>query len=203
MDDIFLFLAVPAVALLVVGLIYVRRNYIPSGWVIGPVIRGKNKSINLPLRPKETAGGWEIDLPSDAEIHYVTKSGRTEGGIRVVYRVTGDFYAPENPQYPAEMSLHFQRRNDDWSASPGETEFYRWWSRQSFPMTAGTHEAYVPFEMDLWTSVMGNTPSEAMFKAALQDMARAGVTFGWRGGRGHGARAIRGGTIEVLECSIG
>src|SRR5690606_28624779 len=62
-----------------------------QAWEIGPVIKSRNYSHNMPLRPTPTREGFQIDFPwPDARaghIHYVTfRHGPLEGKRRIVMR---------------------------------------------------------------------------------------------------------------------
>lgn len=167
------------------------RNRIPDGWVIGPIINGKNYSKGLPLRPEPTAGGWRLVVPERGEPHYITRNGTVRGRIAIRYRVTGTFRAVEggNPS----LSLHFQCKGDNWSAK-GEHESRRWYSLAEFPLVEGEHTATAELVPEQWVSVMGQS-GPAEFAAALTSIARVGVVMGGPNGRGHGVRGP--GTVEV------
>lgn len=160
------------------------RNRIPSGWIIGPIIGGKNHSADMPLRPTITPGGWRMAVTG--EPHYVTRTGAVKGGITGRYRVTGAFAPVEHPDMPAVMSLHFQLR-DDWK-DPAR----RWYSLETFPLTEGEHSFAVPLEAGAWINVNGQTEG-----FATDHMTRFGLVFGSPWGRGHGIRGA--GSIELLE----
>ena len=108
----------------------------PRGWMIGPVIRGRNHSVGMPLHPSpDPGGGWHIDLPrGPGSVHYVTfRHGSLAGKRRIVmrYRVEaapGVRIAPStSPQSPSILTLYFQRGGDNWSAR-GRFETYRWYA---------------------------------------------------------------------------
>lgn len=156
---------------------YKRR--IPGGWVIGPIVNGKNYSKGCPLRPEITPGGWRV---TGGEPHYVTKAGYMP--LTVKYRVTGACEAVEGGT-PA-VSFHFHRKGDDWKRDDA-----RWYSLAWFPLTEGEHEASVSLASGEWVNVMGGQDGFAT------DIGRGGLVFGNTSNRGHGVRFS--GSFEVLE----
>lgn len=161
------------------------------GWLIGPFVRGENQSKGLPWRPEKTAQGWRI---KGGEPHYVTRDcDGLSGSIRVRYRASG-WTAVEGGE--AGLTIHFQRGGDNWSGV-GPYEFFRWYSREMFPLE-GEHEITVPLGSDAWTSVMGKQ-SQTAFLSAKRDASRVGLCFGAAQGRGHG---VRGGKFELLEFEV-
>lgn len=160
-----------------------------KGWLIGPFVRGERFSKGLPWRPDKTARGWRID---GGEPHYITRDcDGLSGSIRVRYRASG-WTAVEGGE--AGLTLHFQRKGDDWSAA-GRFADYRWYSRGFFPLE-GQHEVTVPLTAEHWGSVYGGSDG---FADALRNASRVGLCFGAAKGRGHGAR---GGTFELLNFEV-
>lgn len=178
--------AIALAALILAGCGDGDSNSSPSSgaWEIGPVIDGRNYSIGL---PRSTDGSFEIG--PNAEPHYVTRGSGSLAGksaITLRYRVEG----PEGTAFTpcANITLHFQARNDDW-----KTEGYRWWATfASVPLTLGTHEITAPLDGN-WTGTF--TASAAtnldLFNDAKASAERVGFTFGNCTGYGHGARADR------------
>lgn len=165
-----------------------------KGWLIGPFVRGERLSKGLPWRPDKTATGWRID---GSEPHYVTKDCKgLSGSIMVRYRASG--WTAVEGGTPG-LSLHFQRKGDDWSGA-GRYETHRWYSSELFPLD-GQHRITVPLDGDHWKAVMGSTglTKPESFKAAKREACRVGVCFGARNGRGHGAR---GGSFELLAFEV-
>src|SRR5690606_23855439 len=85
-----------------------------AAWEIGPVIKGRNYSHNMPLRPAPARDGVRIDFPwPDARaghVHYVTcRHGPLEGKRRIVMRFRIDaepgvrFVPQEFPERQAEI----------------------------------------------------------------------------------------------------
>src|SRR5688572_7499986 len=121
----------------------------PNGWTIGPVIKGRNYSVGMPLHPAPSAwGGWQIDLPrAPGSVHYVTfRHGSLAGKRNIVlrYRVEaapGVRIVPtSDPSLPSIITLYFQRRGDNWSGR-GQFETYRWYATfaSQMPITPGDH----------------------------------------------------------------
>lgn len=190
-----------------------RRPY--HRWEIGPVIRGRNYSVGMPLHPEPAPDGWFFDFPgprrSDGHVHYVTRrTGPLDEarGLRLRYRIDarpGTRFVPqEYPDRTAILSLYIQRAGDDWLARGG-TQFHRWYSPQDrvVPIEPGEHELTILFEEN-WISVMGSDHerSPEAFVDALADAARIGFTLGSDGGRGHGVFATAPARFTVLEFRV-
>lgn len=187
-----------------------------SDWLIGPVIRGENYSVGMPLQPEPTRDGWAFDFPyptrSAGHVHYVTfKPGELVGAERIVvrYRVTAQqdaqFVPQEHPHLPGTVSLFFQRRGDNWSAK-NRYNFYRWYapSHSVQVIASGVHEMIVELDDPDWTPVMGGSAatSRRAFKAALADPSTLGLVFGSRAARGHGVFATAPARFELLSLEV-
>ena len=186
-----------------------------QAWEIGPIIKSRNYSFNMPLRPTPTREGFAIDFPwPDARaghVHYVTfRNGPLEGARRIVmrYRIDAEpgvrFVPQEHPDLPATLSLFFQQRGDTWSAK-GPYETYRWYAPASkmIPLTPGEHVVSVDLD-DAWVSVYGKTPDARPegFRRALADTMRVGFVLGSPAARGHGVYATGPARLTVLSFEI-
>ena len=184
-------------------------------WEIGPVIRGRNYSVGMPLHPAALNAGWYFDFPapsrSEGHVHYVTRrTGPLVGarGLRLHYRIDAPqrtrFVPQEHPDRQGLLSLFIQRKRDNWLAR-GRTRFHRWYSPNSrvMPLERGEHELTILFDEN-WISVMGSdrqrSPRE--FEEALADAARIGFTFGSNGGRGHGVYATAPARFTLLAFTV-
>lgn len=209
-----------ALALLVGGLAMPAWSQTAQDWEIGPVIRGKNYSVGMPLHPVQGRGqSWSFDFPRapDARgrgghVHYVTfapgsLAGKTK--IRVRYRIDAAqgvrFVPQEFPDRTAVMSLYFQRRGDTWTAK-GRYRFYRWYAPNAAVQTIepGVHEFTLALDDPRWIAVMGGTSSTnpAKFRQALEQVSRVGLVFGSNGGRGHGVYATGPARFTLLSFHI-
>ena len=171
-----------------------------SEWEIGPIIRGKNYSVNMPLTPKPERGGWSFDFPVGSKaaghVHYVTfRPGSLEGKSRITVRYRVDakagtrFVPQETPDRAGTVSLYIQRRGDNWTAK-GRYQYYRWYApaasvRQLAP---GVGEISVALDDPQWEPVVGRSSAGAM-REALADIDRIGLVFGSSSARGHGVYA--------------
>ena len=171
-----------------------RPTPIPvNGWQIGPIIDGKNYSINMPLQPSKDSEGWYLDFGPDSEPHYVTfQHGPLNGKslIRGHFKIEGEGYifGKACPSNPSSITLYFQKRGDDWS-----TYGNRWWATfaTKMPIEVGQEfEIVAPLDGP-WTSVMTKTHDNAPmdFAESVRDADRIGFTFGDCESYGHGARA--------------
>ncbi|MEO1922379.1 MAG: hypothetical protein ABGW84_10905 [Sphingomonadaceae bacterium] len=185
-------------------------------WTIGPIIRGKNYSVNMPLKPVPTRNGWSFDFPSPnraaGHVHYVTfDPGVIENKSRIVvrYRVTAapetKFVPQEQHFLPGTVSLVIQRQGDNWSAR-GRYEHYRWYSPSAAvqQITPGVHQMAVSLNDPRWTSVYGKAAGAhpADFREALENASRVGLVFGSTSGRGHGVFATSHASFELLNFEI-
>lgn len=184
-------------------------------WEIGPVIKGRNYSVNMPLRPQPTRDGPGFGFPSVPDdfghVHYVTYNpGSLRGAREITIRFRIDapagtrFIPQEAPSKTAYLSLFFQRRGDSWTAK-GPYEHFRWYSPHEtlVPLRPGTFEVTMPLD-DRWHSVRfersGEHPRE--FRAALEDTMRVGFVMGHKHGRGHGVYATRPARFTLLDFEI-
>lgn len=187
-----------------------------SEWTIGPIIRGKNYSVGMPLQPDPTRTGWSFEFPSTTRaaghVHYVTfDPGTLADRSRIVirYRVharAGTRFVPqEHPTFPGAVSLFLQRSGDNWSAR-GRYNFYRWYSpgHTVQELAPGTHEMIVRLDDPEWIAVMGGDArsNPAGFRAALSDPSAIGLVFGSVAARGHGVFATAPARFELLSFEI-
>lgn len=187
----------------------------PAGeWEIGPVIRGKNYSYRMPLRPDDTRAGPSFDIPGPAEanghVHYLTvPTGPLRGAKRIVltYRLEaapGTRFVPrENPEQPAIVSLYLQRAGDSWTMRHPD---WRWYApnEKVQALSIGTHTITVGLDENWVAMATGDARSNPRgFSAALADTARVGFVFGsYVGGRGHGIYATRPARFTILDFRV-
>ena len=191
------------------------RGYGVREWQIGPIIRGRNYSVGMPLHPQPAAQGWQFDFPgprrSDGHVHYVTRrTGPLDRarGLRLRYRIDaarGTRFVPQElPHMPPLLSLYIQREGDDWRAR-GRTEFHRWYSPENrvVPLAPGARDLTILFDEN-WISVVGSDHerSPRAFRDTLANAGRIGFTFGSQGGRGHGVFATRPARFTVLDFAV-
>ena len=195
-----------------------RGPVVTEGWEIGPVIRGRNYSVGMPLHPTPLRRGWYFDFPfpsaSAGHVHYVTfPTGPLLGArkIRVRYRIDAasgvKFVPQEFPGHTAYMSLYFQRRGDTWVAKRRQYQWYRWYSPKHTmrEVSRGVQEVTVNLDDPQWMSVYGGLASAnpQLFREALADTGRVGLVFGHdRGGRGHGVFATGAARFTLLDFQI-
>ena len=187
-----------------------------DAWEIGPVIKGRNYSVGMPLRAEAGPQGATFAIPgptaAQGHVHYVTLPVRSlEGARRITLRYRIDaprgtrFLQQENPDAgPATLSLYFQRRGDSWSARHPD---YRWYSPagREMRLSPGVHEVSIPLDAGAdWVSMMGpnSRANPRGFAEALAGAHRVGFTFGGNSGRGHGVYATRPARFTVLDFRI-
>lgn len=185
-----------------------------GGWRIGPIIRGKNYSVGMPLAPTPSRDGWSFDFPSaqTGHVHYVTfRPGALTGAsqIRVRYRVDaarGTRFVPqEQPDLPGMVSLVFQRSGDNWSAKR-QYEHFRWYAPQSSMqrLAPGERIMLVNLSDPNWISVYGKPRgmNPEAFNAALAYTDNIGLVFGSTAARGHGVFATAPAKFTLLSFEI-
>lgn len=184
-----------------------------SAWEIGPIIRGKNYSVNMPLRPEATRTGPSFAIPgptaNDGHVHYVTMAARPLAGaqrITLRYRIDAPpgtrFIPQEAPHLPATLSLYFQRAGDGWTARQPD---WRWYApvNRTMPLRPGTHRVSIGLDED-WVAMTGPGArrNPRGFSAALAQTQRVGFVFGSEGGRGHGVYATAPARFTILEFRV-
>lgn len=183
-------------------------------WTIGPVIRGRNYSVGMPLRPDPAPGAeWSFDFPgprvSDGHVHYVTRdTGPLTGarGISMRYRIDarpGTRFVPqEHPDLPGAISLYVQEYGDDWRARRGRSEFSRWYSPHARvqELSPGEHDLTIMFD-EAWISVLGGS-NPAQLQDTLRRAETIGMTFGSRQARGHGVFATQPARFTLLDYAV-
>lgn len=187
-----------------------------EAWEIGPIIRGRNYSVGMPLKPRPIGRGWSFDFPfpnaGAGHVHYVTfNPGPILGATRIVarYRIDanrGVRFAPqETPGQPATVSLFLQRRDDNWSARR-QYEYFRWYAPPATvrEVAPGQYEISVSLEDPDWVSVLGKSAGSnpAAFRDALADTASVGLVFGSSGARGHGVYATEPARFTLIDFRI-
>ena len=185
-------------------------------WQIGPIIKSRNYSHNMPLHPAATRDGLRIDFPfPDAgagHVHSVTfQHGPLAGKRRIVmrYRIEAApgtrFFPQEDPERPATLSLFFQQRGDTWTAR-GRYETYRWYAPAAkvIPLTPGEHAVTIALDDPNWISVWARTAAAQPegFRAALADTDRVGFVLGSPSARGHGVFATGPASLTVTAFEV-
>ena len=184
-----------------------------SQWAIGPIIKGRNYSMNMPQTLHETRDGPAFDFPSppaaNGHVHYVTVPVQSlEGAKRLTLRYRIDarpgtrFLEQQNPQGQGTLSLYFQRAGDRWSA---RTPHHRWYSPNNREMSLrpGTHTVSISLD-EPWIAMMGGDAKSLpqAFDSAISQTAHVGFTFGGSSGRGHGVYATAPARFTVLDYRI-
>lgn len=184
-----------------------------AAWEIGPVIRGKNYSVGMPLSPTPSRQGWSFEFPyphvGAGHVHYLTsRQGPLVGASRIVmrYRIEaarGARFVPrEHPDLPGAISFFFQRAGDSWSGK--RHEYHRWYAPTVTPLRAGVHEVSVRLDDPNWISVFGKPASSnpRAFGDALAQTDRVGFVFGSSATRGHGVYATAPARFTLLAFEI-
>lgn len=169
-------------------------------WTIGPIIRGRNHSVGMPLHPTpRRGGGWHIDVPRlPGSVHYVTfPHGSLAGKRRIVmrYRIEAArgarLLASSDGRSPGLVTLYFQRRGDNWSGR-GRFETYRWYATFATQSQPGPGEHVIVAPLDgPWTAIETSSAatSPAAFRQAVAAAGEVGFVLGGGDGFGHGVSA--------------
>ena len=183
-----------------------------DAWLIGPIIKGRNYSPGMPLRPSPGRNGtWYIDLPAaPASVHYVTfRHGPLEGKRRLVLRYRLDIapgasvVATTDPRSTGLITAYFQRAGDNWSGRR-QFEGYRWYATfRTQQLTPGEHEMVVPLDGN-WTAVETSSASSnpRAFQDAIANADQVGFVLGGGDGYGHGVHATGRARLVVTEYRV-
>lgn len=205
--------ALAATAAALLASVAIAAGPAASQWEIGPIIRGKNYSVNMPLRPTATRAGPSFEIPgptaADGHVHYVTVPTRPLQGARRItlkYRIDaapGTRFVPqESPELQATLSLYFQRAGDGWTRRQPD---WRWYSpfNRTMPLRPGTHTVSIGLDED-WIAMTGPGAhaNPGGFAEALAETQRVGFTFGSEGGRGHGVYATAPARFTILDFRV-
>ena len=184
-----------------------------SEWTIGPIVRGRNYSVNTPLHPTpRPGGGWQIDLPrGPGSVHYVTfPHGSLAGKSRIVmrYRIEADrgvrILASSDGTSPSILTAYFQRGGDNWSGRRNY-ETYRWYATfaSHTPLGPGERVLVAPLSGN-WTAVEASTArnNPRAFQAALANADQVGFVLGGGNGYGHGVYATGRARLIVTEFRV-
>lgn len=182
---------------------------VAASWEIGPVIRGKNYSLNMPLRPTQDADRtWFLEFGPESGPHYVTFPHGSLVGKTVIrgrFKIEGPpgarIWGKACPDQPSSLTLFFMSANPDWYGDGG-----RWWATFATkrPLEVGA-EFEVVARLDAnWTSVltMSRESGPREFEDALANADRVGFTFGDCESFGHGARATTTVRFRVLDFRV-
>lgn len=183
-----------------------------DGWVIGPVIKGRNYSHGMPLHPSATREGlFQIELPeAPGSVHYVTfRHGSLEGKRRIVlrYRLEATrgarVVARTDPSTTGIITPYFQRAGDNWTGR-GRFESYRWYATfATRTLTPGEHEIVVPINAN-WTAIQTSSAASNSqgFREAIRDTDEVGFVLGGGDGFGHGVYATGRARLVVTEFRV-
>ena len=184
-----------------------------SAWEIGPIIRGKNYSVGMPLSPESAGRNWSFEFPypdvGAGHVHYVTfRPGPLAGASEIVLRYRIDaargarFIPREHPHLPGAISMFVQRDGDSWSGR--RHEFHRWYSPTVTELRPGVHQVIVRLDDPNWISVFGRPASSSPegFAATLAQTGRVGFVFGSAAARGHGVYTTAPARFTLLGFEI-
>ena len=184
-----------------------------DAWEIGPIIRGKNYSYRMPLRPEAAREGARFAIPgptaAQGHVHYVTMPTRPLAGARritLTYRIDaapGTRFVPqETPDMPGTLSLYFQRAGDGWTMRQPD---WRWYAptNRTVPLAPGTHRISIGLDED-WIAMTGSSAftNRRGFAEALEETARIGFVFGSQSARGHGVFATRPARFTIIDFRV-
>jgi hypothetical protein len=183
-----------------------------GAWEIGPIIRGRNHSVGMPLHPDAAGRGWAFECPGPGgSVHYVSVDPGPLAGashITVRYRVDAArgarFVPQERPAEPGTVSLYFQRAGDSWK---GRThEYFRWYAPPATvqDLSPGVHQMTVSLRDPAWVSVFGKAAATNPrgFAEAMAGASRVGLVFGSAGARGHGVYATAPARFTLIDFRI-
>ena len=183
-----------------------------SSWAIGPIIRGRNYSVGMPLRPTALRGGaFQIELPrAPGSAHYVTfPHGSLAGKSRIVMRYRVEtargvrIAPPSSPQGDGLITLYFQRAGDNWSGRR-QFEAFRWYGTfATQTLRPGEHVMVAPLSGN-WTAVESSSArtNPRAFADAVANADQVGFVLGGGDGYGHGVFATGPARIVVTDFRV-
>ncbi len=165
-----------------------------------------------PSHPAASQPGWQFDLPAaPGSVHYVVAPFKatqdlTGKMLTVTFRVVSNeavynANVETGESGPPSFHLFIEHENDDFT-NPN----YRWWCGEG-GYTLGTQDNQTitlscPLTYTSWSSVE-NVVDQAQFTGTLNNLGWVGVTFGGRGGWGHGVNLLGGSAqFQVLDARI-
>ena len=183
----------------------------PTGWEIGPIIDGVNRSVGMASGLQASAFDFPQPNQATGHVHYVTfRHGSLSGKSRITLRYRIDaapgvqILPKDYPQLTSTLTLYFQRRSDNWSAQ-GSYQYYRWYASAHTvrPLVAGENTITVSLD-DVWTPVLSGTSLDApdAFAGAKSDADRVGFVFGGGDGLGHGVYATGPAKFTILAFEV-
>lgn len=185
-----------------------------SGWQVGPIVRGENRSPRATITPHPD--GWAVEIPHGAvgdqvgELSGLTrKCGPLAGNFNISFRVEGDEgvkIVPSQPGYfVGTATPFFQRRGDDWSAK-GEKEAYRWYGAFSSEVleVGQTYNMSVSFDDSRWTATQHSSAESnpSGFADAKANTDNCGLVFGGGDGYAHGLYATGPARLIITNFKV-
>lgn len=182
-----------------------------EAWRIGPIIKGRNYSVGMPLSMQAGPQGPTLAFPAEGRghVHYVSLATGPLQGARLItmrYRIDAErgtrFVAQEDGS-PGTIGLAFQRAGDNWSAK-GRYEAYRWYSPNAIPLTPGTHTFTARLDDPAWIGVLSSrsATNPQGFAGAMAETETVSITFGGNSGRGHGVYSTAPARFTLLDFRI-
>jgi hypothetical protein len=177
------------------------------GWVIGPVVHGKNFSVGMPEHPTPQGAGWSFVFPGPGgkvgSVAWFDPPSLVGAKALVLrFSVTGGGFAPsEFPDKLAVVSLMLQRKGDDWSGTGGKAD-YRLYSHQLQALQAGDWSITVPLDPAALGNVLGKPASTTSLDAMIAALSNIAVAFGHDSGVSHGVYATQPSTFTLLGLEI-
>lgn len=148
-------------------------------------------SRGVTLRPVPAPAVLKFSFPRHDGIHYLVKpvNGIVGKIITMTYSVIsqGAIFTCSGGTTPT-LRFYFQHKEDNMLGT-GDNEFRRWWSNPvSAKIEPGKRVLSVKLEPDQWSSVFGKygTKRPELFKSAIKNAGRLGITFGSESQFGHG-----------------
>lgn len=198
-----------------IGLIFLRKKggvkelFPKSGWIIGPIVNGKNYSVGMPKTPTMRGRGWSFEFPdSDGSVHAVVNfsppSLKGKKQIQMQYRVTGSGFTPsQNRSERARVGISFQREGDNWSGKNGY-ESYRWYAKVRPVLEEGIAAIIVDLDPWVWSNVKGKTGDTDLeaFHKAIDNMGNISVVFGGDRDAAHGVFSSKPAVFEMLSFLV-
>lgn len=178
-----------------------------SAWSIGPIIKGTNHSVGMPLHPTIQGEGWYFDFPNaNGKVDYVQwfspPSLVGAKAITIHFTVSGGGFHPyEKPDSDALVGIEFQRYGDNWTGV-GAMQSFRWYSHAKLKLEAGEFTLSAPLTLENWGDVYGKNDNQAAFDAAILNLSNISITLGHSSGAGHGVYTTEPSRFTLTKIEV-
>jgi hypothetical protein len=149
-------------------------------------------------------GGFSMKMNSKTEPHYILRGGKSFASAKSILWAMSTNLEPDSAvikategSSPAAGTVMLQRSGDDLSGVGKYADYRLWSGAHRIRLVEGAFEAECPMTYNQWTNVNGQQPSAKAFNGMVNNLAKAGVTFGGMF-FGHGVRVSGGSAVLIV-----